>query len=179
MIDLARKIPNKLYGFVLRRVNSARYISRYLQINCRNPEKIHLYGKIDFGSEPWILRFGKDIYITDGVKFITHDGGTLLFRDIEPTLEITKPISLGSKVYIGNNAIILPGVTIGDYVVVGAGSVVTKDVPPHSVVAGVPARVIESTDEYLKKLEKESLHLGHLVGIEKEKALKKYYKNEL
>ena len=178
IVELIRKILRKLYGCILRRVNTARYISRHLQINCKNPRKIHLYGKIDFGSEPWVLTFGENIYITDGVKFITHDGGTLLFRDAEPTLEITKPITLGSKVYIGNNAIILPGVTIGDYVVVGAGAIVTKDVPSHSVIAGVPAKVIESTGEYLKKIEKESLHLGHLVGAEKEKALKEYFKKK-
>lgn len=178
IIELIGKMPRKLYGSILRRIDTDRYISRYLQIQCPNPKKIHLFGKIDFGSEPWILTFGEDVFITDGVKFITHDGGTLLFRDIEPTLEITKPITLGSKVYIGNNAIILPGVTIGDYVVIGAGAVVTKDIPPHSVIAGVPARVIKSTDEYLKKLEKESLHLGHLVGVEKEKALQSFFKRE-
>lgn len=118
---------------------------------------------------------GNNVHITDGVKFITHDGGTLLYRNHIPDLEITKPISVGNDVYIGNNVIILPGVTIGNNVVIGAGAVVTKDIPDNSVVAGVPAKRIKSADDYLEKLKKESLHLGHLKGQEKDLALMKYY----
>ena len=135
----------------------------------------HLYGNIRWGSEPWIINIGSNVHITDGVKFITHDGGTLLFRDIIPDLEITKPISIGNNVYIGNNVLLLPGVTVGNNVVIGAGAVVTKDIPDNSVVVGVPARVIKTTDEYLEKIKKESLHLGQLKGREKDKALMAYY----
>ena len=55
----------------------------------------------------------------------------------------TKPVVIGDDVWIGANAVILPGVTIGHHVVVAAGAVVTKDVPPHSLVAGVPAKLIK------------------------------------
>lgn len=109
------------------------------------------------------------------MKFITHDGGTLLYRNQIPDLEITKPIIVGNNVYIGLDVIILPGVSIGNNVVIGAGAVVTKNIPDNSVVAGVPAKVIKTADEYLKKLQKESLHLGHLKGREKDKALMHYY----
>jgi len=51
--------------------------------------------------------------MTDGVKFITHDGGTLIYRQYVPDLEIIKPIKIGDNVYIGNNVIILQGVTKG------------------------------------------------------------------
>lgn len=54
------------------------------------------------------------------------------------------PIVIGSDVWIGSHATILPGVTIGDGAIVAAGAVVTKDVPPRTVVAGVPARVIKT-----------------------------------
>ena len=57
-------------------------------------------------------------------------------------------IKIGNNVFIGMRSIILPGVTIGDNVIVGAGSIVTKDIPSNSVVAGVPARVIKSFEEY-------------------------------
>lgn len=115
------------------------------------------------------------MYITDGVKFITHDGGTLLYRHLIPDLEITKPIVVGDNVYIGNNVIILPGVTIGSNVVIGAGAIVSRDIPDNSVAVGVPVRVIKTADEYLEKLKKENLHLGHLKGREKDKALMEYY----
>ena len=55
----------------------------------------------------------------------------------------TKPVVIGDDVWIGANAIILPGVTIGSHAVIAAGAVVTKDVPSHTLVAGVPAKVIK------------------------------------
>ena len=55
----------------------------------------------------------------------------------------TKPVTIEDDVWIGANAVVLPGVTIGNHCVVAAGAVVTKDVPPHSLVAGVPAKVIK------------------------------------
>ena len=55
----------------------------------------------------------------------------------------TKQVVIGDDVWIGTNAVILPGVTIGHHSVVAAGAVVTKDVPPHSLVAGIPAKVIK------------------------------------
>ncbi len=55
----------------------------------------------------------------------------------------TNPVTIEDDVWIGANAVILPGVTIGNHCVVAAGAVVTKDVPPHSLVAGVPAKVIK------------------------------------
>ncbi len=67
----------------------------------------------------------------------THD-----FKD--PSLQlITKPITIGKNSFIGARAMILPGVSIGDQAIVGAMSVVSKDVPDHHVVAGNPAKNIE------------------------------------
>ena len=54
----------------------------------------------------------------------------------------TTPVNIGNDIWIGANAVVLPGVTIGDHSVVAAGAVVTKDVPSHSLVAGVPAKII-------------------------------------
>ena len=59
----------------------------------------------------------------------------------------TNPVVIGDDVWIGANAVILPGVTIGRHVVVAAGAVVTKDIPDYSLVAGVPAKVIKSLRE--------------------------------
>jgi maltose O-acetyltransferase len=62
-------------------------------------------------------------------------------------LEYAAPIAIGDDVWLGGGAIVLPGVTIGDRAVVGAGSVVTRDVPADTVVAGNPARVIRTLEE--------------------------------
>lgn len=163
----------RIYKAILQRRKPYIYMER-VGINFQR-EDVHLYGRVSWGTEPWIITLGSNVHITDGVKFITHDGGTLLYRHIIPDLEITKPIIVGDNVYIGNNVIILPGVTIGSNVVIGAGAVVSRDIPDNSVAAGVPARVIKTADEYLQKLKKESLHLGHLKGREKDRALMKYY----
>lgn len=55
----------------------------------------------------------------------------------------TSPVTIEDDVWIGANAVILPGVSIGTHCVIAAGAVVTKDVPPHSLVAGVPAKIIK------------------------------------
>ena len=57
-------------------------------------------------------------------------------------LEFGRPVRIGRDVWIGGGAIILPGVTIGDRAVIGAGSVVTKDIPPNTVAVGNPCRVV-------------------------------------
>lgn len=163
----------KLYELLYAKLKPMKYMER---IGVNFPRGgVHLYGKVGWGTEPWIITIGDNVHITDGVKFITHDGGTLLYRHMIPDLEITKPIVIGDNVYIGNNVILLPGITIGNNVVIGAGAVVARSIPDNSVAVGVPARVIKTADEYLEKLKRESLHLGHLKGQEKDKALMKYY----
>jgi acetyltransferase-like isoleucine patch superfamily enzyme len=62
----------------------------------------------------------------------------------EPTQE--GPITIGKHVWIASNATILQGVTVGDFAVVATGAVVTKDVPPYAIVAGVPAKVVKTLD---------------------------------
>lgn len=68
------------------------------------------------------------------------------FADTEKRIDeqgvSTKPVVIEDDIWIGANAVILPGVSIGRHSVVAAGSVVTKDVPPHSLVAGIPAKII-------------------------------------
>ena len=167
-----RKIYRILYKKTIGKLNPVKFAKK---IGVNISGDLHIYGNVEWGTEPWIITLGDNIHITDGVKFITHDGGTLLFRDRVPNLEITKPIVVGDNVYIGNNTIVLPGVTIGNDVVIGAGAIVTRDIPDNSVAVGVPAKVIKTADEYFEKIKRESLHLGHLKNQEKDKALRKYY----
>ena len=105
-------------------------------------------------SDPKLIKIHNNVIITSNVTFVTHDvfdlGINYMYPDKKvPTL--MKPIEIMDNVFIGCNSTILGGVTIGNNVVVAAGSVVTKDVPPNSVVAGNPAKVIESFDDYINK----------------------------
>lgn len=167
-----RKIYRYLYKTIVGKINPLKYAKK-IGVNMGN--NVHIYGNVSWGSEPWIITLGNNVHITDGVRFITHDGGTLLYRDKIPDLEITKPITLGDDVYIGNNVLFMPGAAVGSNVIIGAGAVVTKNIPDNSVAVGVPAKVIKTADEYLEKIQRESLHLGHLKYEEKDNALKQYY----
>jgi len=88
--------------------------------------------------------------IGDGV-FIGHNVVlTTINHDLFPKNKRKNhyaPIVLKNNVWIGSNATITSGVTIGEWSVVAAGAVVTKDVPPYTVVGGVPARVLKSIDK--------------------------------
>lgn len=106
------------------------------------------------------LKIGKNVFINSGCRFqdqggITIGDGSLIGHnvvlatinhDFNPEKRgdmVPSPIVIGKNVWIGANATILPGITVGDNSIIAAGSVVTKDVPQNSVVAGVPAKIIK------------------------------------
>lgn len=128
-----------------------------------------------FSSEPFLISIGCNCHITSGVQFITHDGGPLILRHEYPDLDFTAPIKIGDYVYIGIRSIILPGVTIGNHCIIGAGSVVNKIIPANSVAAGVPARVICDLNEYVQRLRSKSTGLGHFKGLAKEAKYIEYF----
>jgi acetyltransferase-like isoleucine patch superfamily enzyme len=141
-------------------------------------ENVHFYGMKPgmFSTEPWLISIGNDVHIAADCQFITHDGGTLILRDEVPDLEWTAPISIGNNVYIGFRSIIMPGVHIGNRVIIGAGSLVHKNIPDNSVAVGVPVMVVKTVDNYLENMKSKSLHCGHLHGLEKEAELKRIYR---
>jgi maltose O-acetyltransferase len=133
-----------------------------------------LLGAIGEGSElraPFFCDYGFNIFIGCGVflnfNCVLLDVGMIHIGDytqIGPAvqiyaadhprdaarrracLELGRPVRIGSAVWIGGGAIILPGVTVGDGAIIGAGSVVTRDVPPGAIVKGNPARVVPRRD---------------------------------
>lgn len=167
-----KKIFVKPYLFFVDKISHEKY-AKIIGVNFG--KGCHFYGKISWGTEPWIITLGDNVHVTGDCRFVTHDGATLLFRDIEPTLELTKPVVVGNNVYIGARSTIMGGVQIGDRVIIGAGAIVTHDIPDNSVAVGVPARVIKTADEYFEKAKSESIGLGNLEYEEKDKALKRYY----
>jgi len=126
-----------------------RCIKRGLQIadDCR------LMGLPNFGSEPYLISIGRHVTISSRVSFINHDGGTWVFRELPKYRGVIKfgRIVIHDNCFIGTGATIMPGVSIGPNAVVAAESVVTADVPPNTVVGGVPARVLMTVEEYAEK----------------------------
>lgn len=107
-----------------------------------------------FPADPELISIGDNVMIAAGVIFINHDIIHELLNKKYTTQSFTKNegcIEIGNNVMIGANTIILPNVKIGSDVVIGAGSVITKDVPSNSVVVGVPAKVIGSFDDIVKR----------------------------
>ena len=94
--------------------------------------------RISFGAKldktnPRGVHIGEESFVASGAYVLSHDYCRALRVDTY----------IGKRVFIGMNSIIMPGVTIGDEVVVGAGSIVTKSVPSNCIVAGNPARIIK------------------------------------
>jgi acetyltransferase-like isoleucine patch superfamily enzyme len=104
-----------------------------------------------FGGEPWLVSIGDRVTVTAGVNFVTHDGSSWLLRDEKGRRYRCARIFVGNDVFIGANAIILPGVRIGNRVIVAAGSVVNRSIPDNCVVGGVPARFLRTFDEFERR----------------------------
>ena len=107
-----------------------------------------LDSKIDMGNL-YLLEIGDDVTIT-GARILTHDACMLKKTGY---FKIGK-VKIGNNVFVSVDSIILPGTTIGNDVIVGAGCVVGKDIPDNSVVVGNPMKKIYNYDEFLEKHEK-------------------------
>lgn len=105
------------------------YCNGFVQIICTD--------KVEIGEDVAIAR---DVIIRD----------TDSHEIIAENHKVTAPVIIGNHVWIGTRAIIMKGVTVGDGAVIAAGAVVTKDVPPKTIVAGVPAKVIRGNIEWKK-----------------------------
>lgn len=106
------------------------------------------------GSEPYMVSIGSDCLISSNVHFVTHDGGMNVINNLglfKEEMDKLRPIKVGNNVFIGIGAVILGGVTIGDNCIVGAKSVVTKNVRSNTCVAGIPAKEICTITEYVEK----------------------------
>lgn len=103
-----------------------------------------------WGSEPYLITIGSNCQLTKGAFIHTHGGGVVA-RPIIPDFDVFGKVVIGDWVYIGSDAKIMPGVTIGNNVLVAAGSVVTKSIPSNVVVAGNPARYICTVEEYIER----------------------------
>jgi acetyltransferase-like isoleucine patch superfamily enzyme len=109
------------------------YFTKVWGMDIHPTAKISLKAKLD-KTYPKGIHIGEYACVTFGAVILSHD----------VTRGVHADTYIGRNCFIGTQALILPGVTIGDESIVAAGAVVTKDVPPHSVVGGNPARVLRS-----------------------------------
>lgn len=119
-----------------------------------------------WSSEPYLITIGNHCQITRDVKFFTHGGGGAIRRQY-PNFDCFGKIIIGDYVYIGNNAMVMPGVSIGDNVLVAAGSVVTKSVPSNVVVGGNPAKILCKIEDYVQRNLKYNTESKNMTAIKK------------
>ena len=138
-----------------------------------------IYKSANFGSEPYLIELGDHVRINSGVQLITHDGGCWVLRGLDKSYQNADKfgkIKIGNNVHVGTNSIIMPGITIGDNVIIGCAAVVTHDVPSNSVVAGIPAKKIETLSEYIEKNKDQIVMTKNLTYTEKKNFLGKLSK---
>jgi maltose O-acetyltransferase len=120
-----------------------------------------LNGVILDPSHCWLIEIGDNVTMAPRVHILCHDASTKTFLNYTKIGRVT----IGNNVFIGAESVVLPGVSIGDNVIIGANSTVTHDVPEGTVVAGTPAKVICSLEEYLNK-ERERMKTAPCYGEE-------------
>ncbi|MGN9066979.1 acyltransferase [Ligilactobacillus agilis] len=121
---------------------------------------------IDY-QNPQMLTIGNYVRIADGVRILTHDYSLSVLAHVKGDIVgSVKPVTIQDNVFIGMNAIILAGVTVGRNVIIGAGSIVTKDCEDNSVYAGNPARKICTLEELYNKRKKKEIEDAKRVAIQ-------------
>lgn len=140
-------------GFVLQKLGASRrsvmeaYLDGFRKRGTKIGQDVTMYGVTIDSLCPELIEIGDNCVITGGVKLLAHDAAPTIFG---------KPMKIGhvkinNNVFIGMDAVILPGVTVGPNSIIGTNAVVTHDVPPNTVSAGAPAKIIMSLDEYLSR----------------------------
>ncbi len=168
----------RLLTFPFRAIQARIWPERYARrIGVRINGDVKIYGSSYdmFSTEPYLVSVDDNVFISVGAKFIPHDGGVLPFRRETPDLDLAGPIHIGANTFVGAGALVLKGVTIGSNSIIGANAVVTKSFPEGSIIAGNPARVVKTTEEFLKSAHENSLKIGNLPEMEKHKAYKEIF----
>lgn len=109
-------------------------------------------------TRPYLVEIGNSVRMNNGFTLLTHDFTTSTLQNVyNDFIPSSGKVKIGNNVYFAQKCTILKGVTIGNNCIVGYGSLITKDIPDNSVVAGSPARVICNIEEYYKKRKEKSL----------------------
>jgi len=141
---LMRFVKGKL-GRLRGEFTTKQLVKRGLKVG-KNFDKTSLV-TIDYGF-CWLIEIGDNVTLAPRSIILAHDASTKMWLG---KTKIGK-VKIGNNVFVGANSVVLPNVTIGDNVVIGAGSVVASDIPSGVIAAGVPARPIMSSEDYITKM---------------------------
>ena len=156
-LDLVRKFKRILVPVEIGRLGSGSVLNRHVEL--LHPENIFIGDGVSIApgvslgaSSKGTITIGDRCAIAAGTRFVTptHDYNVLPISSVG----INRSIMVGSDVWIGTAAIILPGVTINDGAVIAAGAVVAEDVPTDCVFGGIPAKLIKKLDARELRLER-------------------------
>lgn len=156
---LAKHMPRSTSGLKIGQTHFRRFCGKLMLARCGKKvniehnalfsEKVSLGDYSGIGVNAKIYGtcvIGDRVMMGEDCTIITrnHKHDRLDIPMMEQGFEEEKPVHIGNDVWLGDRVIVLPGVHIGDGCVIGAGAVVTRDIPPYSVAAGVPAKVIKT-----------------------------------
>lgn len=161
------RILNGIINAYLRKFHTVKWARR---IGVTVGEHTAISPETHFPSEPYLITIGNHVQVTRSVSMYSH-GGSNIVRHYIPDFDCFGKIVIEDWAYIGSESLIMPGVTIGEGALVAAGSVVTKSVPPHTVVGGNPARVICTVENYIKKNKNYNVKTRGLSTKKKKKVL--------
>lgn len=154
-------VYNRLYE-IYSKTNSKRFIKmlrkHHIKIGdnvvFRAPRSTH----IDM-TRPSLITIGHHVDINVNFHLYTHDWTSFVFRQVfHDFINSSGKVTIGNNVYIAANVIVLKGVTIGDNCIIGAGSVVNRDIPSNSVAVGNPCRVVCTLEEFYSKRKHRALN---------------------
>jgi len=130
-------------------------------------------GTMFFGSveidmtRPCLIEIGKNCVLTDGVRVLTHGFDWVVLKNkYHEVLGSSGKVVIEDNVFIGNDSIVLKGVRIGKNTIIGAGSLVTHNIPSNSVAMGHPCKVKMSISEYYEKRKREYIEEAKLYAFE-------------
>lgn len=162
-MNLFKRINNYYWRHFASPIDYAKHLGVTIGENC-------FIATRNWPTEPYLVSIGNNVQLTNCVSIHTHGGGQAI-RFNYPDFDVFGKVVIEDWAYIGAYAQIMPGVTIGEGALVAAGSVVTKSVAPHTVVAGNPARYICTTEEYWMRNKKYDVRTKGLSDMEKRKVL--------
>ena len=172
ILRLARRINNAI-EYRWAKSSSERFTRWLRNKGCKIGYGVRWFGLKDISidiTRPSLIEIGNNVCFTRGCTILTHGYDWFVLRNLyNEILASSGKVTIGDNVFIGTKSIILKGVTIGDNCIIGAGSLINTDIPPNSVAAGNPIRVISTIREYFEK--RKSLYIeeakNYAVSIKK------------